>query len=667
MRASNRQTPWPCSPESNNVNDWQSWAEEFDPLSPSNEPRLVRLWRQANRERQAEFSTSQIEEMLERDAWSLQANRARVPVALGGEDFSEYADLIPELDPITVSSTGEDLDAFLKGQPPLELYQSWIGKTVGKRVSRDEVMISCPLPGHPDAQPSASMNLDKGVWNCHRCGIGGDVYALGAIRFGYDLNSYQDVDKFPALKREMLASLGYVIAAPPVPAVAPVVEQDEEGNAEPDEGDREPERTDDDEDVQADPLAIQPYDDLLELCPSDTFLGEWMIGTEGMKVDPKYRLWTGMVALSAAINNNVRFRSMKGNLFVVLIGDTGVGKSSTITPMKRVIKDGTTIPPLETPEVPVKQGVSSGEKFIDMTVIKSDLPGEPNKPAPIVAEFAEFSDLAQKANRNGSTIKEALIDAYDGNSMGTASREHGDVFVEDPFVSLISSTQPRSMRRVMHEMDLESGFANRFIFVSGDPVYREKLFAGPTYDIGYATEKLAEVFDFYRDNDDPVQLEFDNPATEAYLEAMGDAHLRDHGTALGSSFSNINARLIPTVTKIMILFAANEHSTVITRDIVERTFRLVPWLLGAADEAQENISASLQQEQYDVIVEEVRLAWESGEPHTKSSLNRRLQSNRKWKAHEVTPVRKLAMESGEFVERVPQGQTKEVLIPKEYA
>jgi hypothetical protein len=37
-------------------------------------------------------------------------------------------------------------------------------------------MTNCPL--HEDRTPSLSVDTDKGVWNCHSCGNGGDSYAL---------------------------------------------------------------------------------------------------------------------------------------------------------------------------------------------------------------------------------------------------------------------------------------------------------------------------------------------------------------------------------------------------------------------------------------------------------------------------------------------------------
>lgn len=41
---------------------------------------------------------------------------------------------------------------------------------------RGEQSIKCPI--HEDRTPSASLNLDKGLWNCFSCNTGGDAISL---------------------------------------------------------------------------------------------------------------------------------------------------------------------------------------------------------------------------------------------------------------------------------------------------------------------------------------------------------------------------------------------------------------------------------------------------------------------------------------------------------
>ncbi|MFC8099419.1 CHC2 zinc finger domain-containing protein [Streptomyces sp. NPDC057363] len=43
---------------------------------------------------------------------------------------------------------------------------------------RGRVKIPCPLPDHPDSNPSASVDLDKDRWNCFACNLSEDSYAV---------------------------------------------------------------------------------------------------------------------------------------------------------------------------------------------------------------------------------------------------------------------------------------------------------------------------------------------------------------------------------------------------------------------------------------------------------------------------------------------------------
>lgn len=48
-------------------------------------------------------------------------------------------------------------------------------------VRGDEYDIVCPNPRHLDQNPSTSVNLDSGLWNCFSCGTAGDLVQLGVL------------------------------------------------------------------------------------------------------------------------------------------------------------------------------------------------------------------------------------------------------------------------------------------------------------------------------------------------------------------------------------------------------------------------------------------------------------------------------------------------------
>lgn len=71
------------------------------------------------------------------------------------------------------------------------------------RVEGDEVWCCCPLPDHDDATPSFSINVEKGVYNCFRCG-GGLVSDL-LKSWGYEPNQSRRTTDEGALSRVSIA------------------------------------------------------------------------------------------------------------------------------------------------------------------------------------------------------------------------------------------------------------------------------------------------------------------------------------------------------------------------------------------------------------------------------------------------------------------------------
>lgn len=44
----------------------------------------------------------------------------------------------------------------------------------------------CPVPGHPDEDPSCKLDVDEGRWYCFVCNRGGDVVDMYATANGYE-------------------------------------------------------------------------------------------------------------------------------------------------------------------------------------------------------------------------------------------------------------------------------------------------------------------------------------------------------------------------------------------------------------------------------------------------------------------------------------------------
>ena len=60
-----------------------------------------------------------------------------------------------------------------------EVIEELVGHPIPER--GENAYFRCPLPTHPERQPSFSINLDKGLWICHACGEKGGLNKLARL------------------------------------------------------------------------------------------------------------------------------------------------------------------------------------------------------------------------------------------------------------------------------------------------------------------------------------------------------------------------------------------------------------------------------------------------------------------------------------------------------
>lgn len=92
----------------------------------------------------------------------------------------------------------------------LEAYDRWCGKTKSPKVDRNgEYIVSCPMPGHRDSNPSARLDPANNRWNCWGCGtnVGGGVMQIAAAHFGFEMVPKDR--RFHELRMKMLMSMGH--------------------------------------------------------------------------------------------------------------------------------------------------------------------------------------------------------------------------------------------------------------------------------------------------------------------------------------------------------------------------------------------------------------------------------------------------------------------------
>lgn len=112
---------------------------------------------------------------------------------------------------LTLTDDAKQIDHLVDELPMTEAVRMW-GKPQNdyKRTGEHSVLIRCPNPSHPDNNPSANCDLERGLFHCFSCDTSGDKYTLAALHHGYGAD-YQAGRNFVELKKKVATDLGYTI------------------------------------------------------------------------------------------------------------------------------------------------------------------------------------------------------------------------------------------------------------------------------------------------------------------------------------------------------------------------------------------------------------------------------------------------------------------------
>lgn len=514
------------------------------------------------------------------------------------EDSPDYSGLVPVLpDEYKPSDTDIQIAELLDGLSVLDAYNMWCRKSTPKPGSRTEgIKVSCPIPSHPDKDPSAWLNTKKNIWFCGGCDIGGDSYDIAAYHFNYPVPGYKDGKFFGQLRAEMAAALGYrVLSAPGVEVgyfesteeeastPAPVAEVKEKAPAT-------VTNIDGTEEEEYSPLVLSSLD-WEPLIEPGTFLDRWMQATKIDDIPDEYYLWSGMLAIGLAMGRGTSLydrRPVFGNLYICIVGETGSGKSQSEGQLVSLLS-------LAMPfdhEDPFNTGVdlisapASGEALV-WSFQKDIIDPSTSKvlgqmPVKGLLRFNELSALTSRSGRAGSSMKPTLMELYDCSEIvGTRSRMHGKTIAKQPFASLITTTQPRSMGKLLTGDDVEAGFINRFIFVSGK-VKKRVAIGGAKIDISDSVRPIQEIKAWSATT---PQVQWSDKADrmfDDYFHAVLEPAKRRGATL---------ARLDLLAKKLVLLFTANEKEKEVPISAVERTIAMMPYLIACYGFTEDQIGS----------------------------------------------------------------------------
>lgn len=553
----------------------------------------------------------------------------------------EFRKFIPDVDDKpSVPPEQQALDDFISLLTITDAYNRWAakGQVTVPAGRRDSIKVRCPNPAHPDKNPSAWLNVDKNVYYCGACSMGGDLWDIAAWHFGFSVPGYKkDAQTFRLLREKIGEDFGMVIEKgiagdtylvntkpqPPAPlgqapatpetTVTPpetsgTVSYTPAGAVYSTTHSQEQEDSPQEDDNNG---RQHPGIDWRNLIPSNTFLSEYLSATSVDDVPEEFHFWNGLIAVGLSVGT---LRTLEdspevfGNLYVCLVGGTGTGKSKSNRHLVRTLLEALPYSLDDQPPYGVNyiKGTQSGEVIIKnfQHPIIDPVTGKPTGFWPGIKgclHFDELADMIGKAGRQGSTLKTTLMELYDGPAhLRSTSLTHGTVNAEQPFGSVVTTTQYSSVRQLITQQDDGSGFANRWVYATG---VRKRQFSvnRARVDLSRAISKLAGLSTSARAH------ELITWSTEA--EKIWDEFY--HSTYVPFRDSNSNSSIIQRLDlllkKLFLLFAINEQELVLNESIVNRVLTLYPYLLETYGRIEFEISATQEGDEVDRTLRSIKM------------------------------------------------------------
>ena len=408
------------------------------------------------------------------------------------EQDNQYQDLVPD-DGYERTESDKQLDSWIERLSIVDAYNKWCGKSTPSPHpgQTESVMVSCPIPGHTDKHPSAWLNLDKKTWFCGGCQIGGDSFDLAAYHFNYPVPGYKEGANFPKLREEMAKSFGFTFE-PPIPGtdnkpvvipppkktvlkIAPDLPPDPDPESEEETASvTQIDGSDIDEELEKE----LPTLDWRKLIEPGTFIDAFTTCTEPDDIPSEYNFWNALTGVGLAVGQDVTLHDripVQGNMYVCIVGYTGDGKSRSYRHLEKVLTEA--LPWNRTEDKPkgvqIIKGAGSGEVIIQSFAHQTDT-GE-KVPVRGLIHYDEMASFSSRSARTGNTLKPIMQEIYDSpptlaTRTKTGGRPGQPLIFEavHPFASAFASSQPAVFKKMFQEEDLDSGFLNRWVFITGE-------------------------------------------------------------------------------------------------------------------------------------------------------------------------------------------------------
>lgn len=212
-----------------------------------------------------------------------------------------------------------------------------------------------------------------------------------------------------------------------------------------------------------------------------SFLDDYAIFTSGNESPTIFHNWSGLSVISSLASRKVWVDQgpfiVRPNMYVLLVGNPGVKKSTAMSMARKLIE--------ETKLLPVAPASITKEALTQFM-------GDPKSPCKQVFEHnglpVNYTHLSIFANELVSLLEAGgnptgmitfLTDVWDRDEIKLQTKNKGTDVIEKPFITILGCLTPETMQSLLYQKIISGGFSRRAIFVCSDrnnaPVPRPKL------------------------------------------------------------------------------------------------------------------------------------------------------------------------------------------------
>jgi len=400
----------------------------------------------------------------------------------------------------------------------------------------------------------------------------------------------------------------------------------------------------------------------------DDWLKHWLDYSSGWEAPERMRLWSGISAISAALQRKcytfVKRQRLYPNIYVLLVGPPGVGKGNAMKVLRTWLR--------EIDEIKVAPDSLTKRSFYSALETAKCSPeltdefiggGAENFFAKTHCSLTAFiEELGVFLHPGDHDFIWALCHVYDTPPKLHHKTEHsGENKIEDVYFSMLSACTPKALKDIFTDQALELGISARTMIIFSDEKIDVDIFGAPANwgslekDLQHDLRRISRIHGEYQ---------FDE---EAAAELVAWAKTGFHPAPKDARFEHYNARRFVQICKVCMCCAASKRQDPVI--LIEDLFQVKTFLLEAErvmPQAVETVGANPYLIQQQMALRLVNKVWEAetrgvGEPELRRRLNTELDPRYTDSVIDGLEKARWMVTSGKTPDRIfyPRGKQKE--------